>query len=57
MSRQHITSPEAPHRAAISCVVATATAAVALAAPTAALAEEPAAAPPYYGTFRDHRDS
>ena len=46
MSRQHITSPEAPHRAAISCVVATATAAVALAAPTAALAEEPAAAPP-----------
>lgn len=42
----HITSPEAPHRAAISCVVATATAAVALAAPTAALAEEPAAAPP-----------
>lgn len=46
MSKQHITSPEAPRRAAISCVVATATAAVALAAPTVALAEEPTAAPP-----------
>lgn len=56
MSKQHITSPEAPRRATISCVVATATAAVALAAPTVALAEEPTAAPPYYGTFRNHRD-
>jgi hypothetical protein len=46
MSKQRIASPEAPRRIALSCVVATATTAVALAAPTAALAEEPAAAPP-----------
>lgn len=46
MSKQRIASPETPRRIALSCVVATATTAVALAAPTAALAEEPAAAPP-----------
>lgn len=57
MSKQRIASPETPRRVALSCVVATATTAVALAAPTAALAEEPAAAPPYLGTFHDHRDS
>lgn len=46
MSKQRIASPETPRRIALSCVVATATTAIALAAPTAALAEEPAAAPP-----------